>query len=668
MKRYFKLPGLTDIAATMGAAVGSFTKARNNILAKSPEFHQEMVETAIWDGGDFLRNKDAAQRRAIQNGWLFKSINEIAKNVSTGEMDIFWNPSGVESEGEVLPNHPFTKVLRRPNQYMGRGMLWQYTSWWLELDGNSFWFLQPDSGNGISQIWPLPANKIRIELAPDKKSIFRYTLMLNRWFYIDPKYICHFKYVNPYNFFRGMPKLVASMMEIDSDSAMKLWNGSFFGADNVMPSSVISLGSGNPDKPIDPEDVDAVRAELQSEYQAIKRKTIVTNAQQMSVALLGWNAKDMDFISGMQWNKDAIFEIMGLYPGKYASNATEANATVADNSFKSDTIWPIHQLCQEEITSQILEVFYTQGMEARFKDIRPVDKKFKLDEDKMLESIAFIDEIRERKGMPPLPDGTGNMLLADRGAMRQMEMMAASQPKEDEEAVEGEEVDNKPKLLPSPKEKEAPEDKMDNKPADKAIEPEKKSISFEEDWQLFIRKSINALKASKSAAVKFSSDFIPADVIEGLQNDLHGAEYKGDILLLFDHWKEVAEKSNVKRLDYKPTGDETELPTDYLSTGIRHKSDKSPEEIKSLYDYINEHKEIPGKITVRLTNNGNEIEVMDGSHRVEIARELHVMKCPVIWSDENNIDDLPLMNSKSYDRIINDLRQATKILLEENVE
>jgi phage portal protein BeeE len=246
---------------------------------------------------------------------------------------------------------------------------------------------------------------------------------------LPAEYVVHFRLTNPFDIFRGLSPLVAAIMPADADNAMARWNGTFFGRDNVMPSAIINLSSGDANMAIDPFDVERLKSDLRSEYQASMRKTAITTANAVSAVLLGWNSKDMDFIAGRQFTKEEIYAIFGIPSGLLDKNATEANATVADQVFKEKTIWPLLCLLAEQITAQLVIPFYSIDHEAVFEDVRPVNRELELREVQAAGPYLTIDEVRQKYWrLDALPNGDGmqragqnatpGMLPFDFGAMR----------------------------------------------------------------------------------------------------------------------------------------------------------------------------------------------------------------------------------------------------------
>lgn len=410
---------IESIGRLVGSAIKSYQRgvSASGFRVERPEFLSWAARLARWNGGDFGM-QDAAVRRAMVNSWVYTAIHRKAFELSAGRMHVVYNPEGLEETGTVIPGHRLIKILKHPNPLMGRQSLWMYTHLWLDLIGNGYWFLLPDeSGKNLAEIWPLPANDVYPIPGSAEDYVDHYDYYVNgRLFRIPAMMICHFKYPNPFDMFRGLSPLQAAILPADSDMAMARWNGAFFGRDNVMPSAIISLSSGDSKAPIDPSDIQAVQDELTNEYSASSRKTIVTNAYNMQAQLLGYNAKDMDFNAGRQFTKEEIFLIYGIPPGLLDKSATEANAVVADNIFKEKTIWPTMGLYAETITAQILDRYYHEDEEARWTDIRPINRELKMKEGEASTGVMTIDERRDKFwNLKPLPNGEGKHLAMNAG-------------------------------------------------------------------------------------------------------------------------------------------------------------------------------------------------------------------------------------------------------------
>lgn len=484
-------------ASTLGSAVRAFREAMvagQPGDAKRPAWLTAWATQEKWRGGNYSAVREEAQKRAVQNAWVYSAINEKSLEVSNGQQHVY-RVIGLDEDAQQIPNHPWEWILRRPNPFMGGSFLWQYTHWWMDLDGNAYWFLAADESGQLAELWPIPSSRCWPVPGDKNRFVDYYEYQANGVIYkIPAEYICHFRYANPFDIYRGLSPLVAGMLPVDADLAMARWNGSFFGQNNTMPSAIISLSSGQPGTPIDPADVNAVKNELSEEYSAAARKTVVTNAYDMAVQLLGYNAKDMDFLAGREFEKEEIYHILGYPPGYADKNATESNATVGYNKFLN-RIYNTHILYSEQITAQIIVPWYGDDLEARFEDIRPVNKDMELREAEAAKGDMTINERRARYWkLPPIEGGD--------------ELPSTGSPLDTEYPA----FDMAPQFNPL-----------------NSVPENARSIDLR-NWK---SKAIKALKNAQPALVKFVTKSIEPNLVEAINAGLDAAETIEDVREVF---------------------------------------------------------------------------------------------------------------------------------------
>jgi HK97 family phage portal protein len=392
-------------AAEWGAAVGSYQRSVRQ--ARRPAFLGSWAESEKHRGDNLTPRM--AQRRAMLNSWAYTAVQFIMREASAANFEV----TQLDAAGEALvqPRHPVTALMLRPNPIMGRAFLWQYTIAWLQLSGNAYWFVACDNQNTPVELWPLPAQDVEPVPGDAERFIDYYDYTANgSSYHIPAEVMVHFRLPNPFDVFRGLSPLSAAMLATDSDTAMARWNAQFFSQDNVMPSAIINMSSGDPAMPVNPADAEALKADLRAGYQASRRKTAITAAYKLDVALLGWSAREMDFISGRQFTKEEIYSIFGMPGGLLDKNATEANATVADQIFKEKTVWPLLNLIAEQLTAELLIPFYGPDYVGRFEDIRPRNRELELQEVDRAKGALTINEVRQQYWrLEPLASG-GNKL------------------------------------------------------------------------------------------------------------------------------------------------------------------------------------------------------------------------------------------------------------------
>ncbi len=520
---------IENMAATVGRAIGSLQKGiadsrgmsqvRDTARRTRAAFLGAWAESSRWLGGDFTR-KDA-QQRALQTSWFFTAIHIIAYEICTATLRVV-EQTDADADPVQIKNHPFERILRRPNEHMGRAFLWIYTALWLLLDGNAYWYIAVDEDGDVAELWPLPSK----DTSPwpgtreSGKFIDYFIYVVNGMeYHIPPDYIVHFMLPNPFDIFRGMSKLLAAMLPIDADRAMAYWNGRFFDKDNVMPSAIINLSSGDPNVEVDPEDVERLKSDLKSEYSAVARKTAITTADSVQAVLLGWNPREMDFIQGRQYTKEEIFQIVGVHPGAVDKNATEANAVVADRFIKEKTVWPILVLMAEQITAQLITRFYSRDCEAAFDDVRPANRSLELQEIEAARPYLSINDIRKRYfKAPPVAWGT---LPAEHGSNAMLDPSSGGGSAN----MPGQVMRGIPSLATHG---------LD--PAQLGVESPKALLtapSYVDDLKRWREKAIRSFKRVGTAAVEFESATIPGAVLDTIQEALQIADTLDEIKAAF---------------------------------------------------------------------------------------------------------------------------------------
>jgi HK97 family phage portal protein len=575
---------LERIANNLGRAAGAFKAGLGaNVKRARAGFIGAWAEAGKWVGGDYSRR--GAQRRAMLNSWVYTAIEMIMRESSAAKFGVV-QQTDVDDEPVAVRNHPLEKLLRRPNPWIGRSFLWQYTIAWLMLDGNAYWFVSLDDYGRPIEIWPLPAQDVEVRPGDSERFIDEYWYTANGTrFEIPTEYIVHFRLPNPFDIFRGLSPLTAAMLAVDSDTAMARWNGAFFGRDNVMPSAIINLSSGVPGASIDQTDLNALKEELRTEYVAAARKTAVVSADTMQAMLLGWNAKDMDFFNGRQFTKEEIYAILGVPAGLLDKNATEANAVTADKVFKEKTIWPLLTLIAEQMTVELVAPFYGPDLEALFDDIRPADRALQLQEDTASRETLTIDERRKRFWkLDPLPDGRGAKTAVESGAPAFPPLSTASQAVIDQAqpaqisapatpavALNGAQVQAAADIVKQVAGGTLPRDSALNMlesmfamtpdqatgilgsagqgnfnpakalPAPSSEIPTSAVSGTVEDLRRWRDKALKAFKSTGSGLVKFESNAIGADLAEQIRDGLQHAQSLDEIKAVFLSASEVAE-------------------------------------------------------------------------------------------------------------------------------
>lgn len=464
---------------------------------------------AEWEARGQSQSKDEQRvKTAIQSPWVFANIQAIANEFSTSEL-IIKERTGTKLED--VENHPLEQIWESPNPHMGRSYLMQFWAWSYALSGKSYLFWAPQAGKP-AECWPIPPFMIMpIPDANDFISGYAFKSAPQAKATIIPReYITFSRSVNLFDVRDGMSFLVAAMIGIETDLAAESWNRNFFAESNGVPDGLITV---NPEM-LDPE-LARVRLELREFFGGTRRGVAVARSGDMDYKAFGRTQKEIEFSKGIDLVSKVIGRTLGFPDGYWSETANRANAEQARATMIAGAVWPKLVTLAEDLNAQTVPRWYGKQYRAEFKDIRPEDRELKLKELQARAAYHTIDELREMDGKDPIGDKRGKLLVAEIGKG----MTDGASPEEQAAAAEEEAPAADPETMPPAELPEGEGVMPDTMKADLAR------------WQ---RKALTAVRAGKSAAVRFESPSIPADIAEAVSARLVDATDTAAVKAAFD--------------------------------------------------------------------------------------------------------------------------------------
>lgn len=371
-----------------------YQKARSRLpLFLSVE--AEQADTMPFDGGFSAEQR---RRLAMASPWVFSDIDLIASEVSAAHLNIMRR---VGDEKEEVKDHPFVRLMERPNEFMARSYVMNYMTTWMWLDGEAYWFLAPNAiGTEIVEIWPLESRKVAP--VPDKENFishFQYTVS-GRKYKIPIEHVCWFKRPNPFDQRAGLSRLGAASLGLETDHYARVFTRNFLAKRKGVPPVILSLAQGTAD-----EDLDRLLDELRSGFDEESGKRILaTRGGDISAATIGFNFNDMQLLSSREFGRDELDRVMGVPPAIWDKAATISNAEQAERRLLRQTIQPFLDYVAEEVEVQVIQRWYGEGEEVEADNVVPEDRKLVLDERKLYWFAKTLDEVRADQGLEPHPD------------------------------------------------------------------------------------------------------------------------------------------------------------------------------------------------------------------------------------------------------------------------
>lgn len=442
--------------------------------------------------------------QALLTSWVYSDVQVLAREFQAPALNV------LEMSGEDtidVPNHALETLFSRPNPYMGKSFL---LSFWLHsmlLKGKAaFYFAPMGSGGEIGEIWPLPPTQFRA-IGDAKDFISGYEFKANadsKAIIIDPKYICYSRLVNPANLREGLAPLDAAMNAVMTDQSMATWARNFFETKKTVPDSIVVLP-----KDISEIDFQTIKTEILEGLFGNGKGIGFARSGDMDLKPFGFDMQKTQQIEARKFSRDEIDRVFGIPEGYWSAGASRANADHAGDAVLGNVVHPYHVMLAEDLTAQILPIFYGEQFVAEFEDVRPRNIALELQQVDRRVKYWTIDELRAEDGLDPIAEITedpedkrGNLLIAEVVAKQAPGLLGPVVPPAS--ATTGNDV---------------PPDMTDTAPDNPADEVEQLETRYPEaaplkseayaDLERWQTKALKAIKSGKSAVVKFESEHVP---------------------------------------------------------------------------------------------------------------------------------------------------------------
>jgi len=222
-------------------------------------------------------------------------------------------------------NHPANDVFSNPNPLQDGQQLLQLTHLWMAVRGECFWVLTDAEGNAVApgqypeRIWPL---------GPDCfQPAFEYGTFgdLIGWYYQPPCYmpnasqykgsriflslpeVVQFKYPNPMDPVRGMSRITAAAMGIESDLLIKTYNRSLL-KNQGAPRGILTY-AGNMKKADEEAYMRKWKEKFEGEDNVGKVAMLQAGFQYQNIGL---SQEDMQYIEQLKLDRDEVLAVMGM--------------------------------------------------------------------------------------------------------------------------------------------------------------------------------------------------------------------------------------------------------------------------------------------------------------------------------------------------------------------
>lgn len=328
-------------------------------------------------------------------------------------------------EIEEIIDHPLTALMRNVNNFMNRFSLFESTHMYLELCGNSFWYIVKDRLGVPREIWLMPPQNMRIVPHPvNFIKGYNYVRGFDEIFFKEEDVI-HFKYPSPTSLYYGRGPLAAVTDAYNISQNINKYEN------NVFANMGRIEGAFETDNELSQYEFERLKEEIKATFQGIEN---VGKSPLLEKGVhykpYGLSPKDLAFLQGRKAIKEEIVNAYGQSLGLYDKDATRANAEVASFTHMKDTIKPRLVRMEEKLNEKLTPQF-DPNLFVAFDDPVPLDKDHRLREKELHLKTGYSSINIERAEDNKEPVEWGDEPILDRKLVPFSERESVMQEPED---------------------------------------------------------------------------------------------------------------------------------------------------------------------------------------------------------------------------------------------
>lgn len=312
--------------------------------------------------------------------------------------------------GAIIPQHPLTRLFRRPNKHMSQSMFWQYVSTYVDIGGNAYIHKVRNVYGQVIELRPYHSGHI-VPVSESGQWVDYY-----QYSYegvqkeLDPRDIIHIRsyYIDPLNPVLGISPIRAAGINIDTYNELMQTLYSYL-RNNGVPSGVLTVQQA-----VNAMQAESLKEQFQTNTTGRNRGKPIVLPSGMTYTQMGLDVSKMEAGTQFAQYETAICGIYRVHPSVAMTMAglqssTYSNMQTAFQEYTLLTRVPTWNMWEEQVelsfSNEYPEVdveFDTSNVAALQSDpdavIYPVIAQFNA-------NLISLDEARQRMGYAPVPEG-----------------------------------------------------------------------------------------------------------------------------------------------------------------------------------------------------------------------------------------------------------------------
>jgi HK97 family phage portal protein len=305
---------------------------------------------------------------------------------------------------EVL-EHPLLTLFRKVNPVHNSFDLWELTTFYQEILGSAYWHLRFGVLGVPQEIWILPAQNVTPKHRPDSPHLidsYEYRIGATTESF-RPDEIIHFRYPDPKDpYTAGLAPLRACWEQAALTSEYLAFKKATW-ENHAVPGVVVS-----PDEVLGEEERDRLEAQWNAKFRRGGAGRALIAESGVKVSVLAHSVGDLATLAEYGKTKEDVCNAFHVPLSFLTSETNLANLQAAEHQHMSKAIFPRLQRRDEKLNEQLVPLYDPTGrLFVASEDPVPYNQEigFRQQEVDMKFGILTINEVRQDRGLPPVPWG-----------------------------------------------------------------------------------------------------------------------------------------------------------------------------------------------------------------------------------------------------------------------
>ena len=315
-----------------------------------------------------------------------------------------------DGQSQMIPNHPFANLLRRPNPYMSGDVVQQYIINAMHVSGDAYLMKQKNNAGELVALYPIMPEQV-LPKGNQNDLITHYEYQLDKGtMEIKPQDMVHFRLgLDPKNHKKGFSPLKTVLREIYGDESAGQMATALL-ANSGVPSMLITPKD---DYGLTETEADQISRTYQQKVGGKNKGKPLILSGSMNVERLSFSPKDLDIGALRRIPEERVSAVLGVPAilaglGAGLERATYNNTSELREFFTEQKLIPLWRMVAEELTQQVLLPDYQSNQavsaEYDFSEVRALQG----DEKEMFEKLNVgvqggwitVAEARKQVGLP----------------------------------------------------------------------------------------------------------------------------------------------------------------------------------------------------------------------------------------------------------------------------